>query len=389
MPALQDKTILIISPQAWGNMFISKHHYALELARKGNTVFFLNPPGEGGADKGKSVEIVPSGIVPGLYFIRHSIWFPYNLKFHALPLFHFLMRGQVKKILKAIGGRVDVVWSFDLGNLYPFRLFGPGSLKIFHPVDEPLNQAAIRSAEGADILFSVTREILDKYKSYGLPAHFINHGVAADFLLPVDVQERNGQPVRVGFSGNLLRKDVDREIFIRIVRENPAVYFECWGSYKDDQSNIGGVTDDATARFVADLESQVNVILHGPVPSGSLAKAIHKMDAFLICYDIRKDQSGGTNYHKIMEYISTGKVIVSNNVTTYHSSPDLVRMVESRDDNHQLPELFRKVIGDLDQYNSPGLQVKRIGFAKDNTYQRQVERIEDLLQAMIKERDKK
>lgn len=385
MGALQDKTILIVSPQAWGNMFISKHHYALELARKGNTVYFLNPPGEGGGDKRKSVEIVPSGIVAGLYFIRHSIWFPYNLKFHALPLFHFLMRGQVRRILKAIGRRVDIVWSFDLGNLYPFRLFGAGPLKVFHPVDEPLNQAAIRSAEGADILFSVTREILDKYKSFGLPAHFINHGVAADFLLPVDVKARNGQPVRVGFSGNLLRKDVDREILIRIVRENPAVYFECWGSYKENQSNIGGVADDATARFVSDLGSQANVILHGPVPSNSLAKSIHKMDAFLICYDIRKDQSGGTNYHKIMEYISTGKVIVSNNVTTYHSSPDLVQMVECRDDNRQLPELFRKVMDDLHQYNRPELQEKRIRFAMDNTYQRQVERIEDLLEVVIKE----
>lgn len=385
MAALQDRTILVVSPQAWGNMFISKHHYALELARRGNRVYFLNPPGEGGADKKKRVEIVPSGIVPELYFIRHSLWFPYNLKFHVLPLFHFLMRGQVRRILKAIGREVDIVWSFDLGNLYPFRLFGRGPLKIFHPVDEPLNPTAIRSAEGADMLFSVTREILDKYKGYGLPAYFINHGVAADFLLPVDVRAGTGRPVRVGFSGNLLRKDVDREIFMQIIRENPHVHFECWGSYKDNQSNIGGVADAAMARFVADLESQANIILHGPVPSSHLAKAIHKMDAFIICYDVRKDQSRGTNYHKIMEYISTGKVIISNNVTTYRSEPDLVQMVESREDNTHLPELFKRVIRDLDRHNSPYLQEKRINFARDNTYQRQVERIESVLEAKTKE----
>ena len=46
MDSLRNKTILIISPQAWGKMFLSKHHYAIELAKRGNAVYFLNPPGE-------------------------------------------------------------------------------------------------------------------------------------------------------------------------------------------------------------------------------------------------------------------------------------------------------------------------------------------------------
>ncbi len=41
---LNDKTILIISPQEWGKMLLSKHHYALELAKAGNIFYFLNPP---------------------------------------------------------------------------------------------------------------------------------------------------------------------------------------------------------------------------------------------------------------------------------------------------------------------------------------------------------
>ena len=38
------KKILLISPQAWGKMFVAKHHYAVELSRSGNEVYFLNPP---------------------------------------------------------------------------------------------------------------------------------------------------------------------------------------------------------------------------------------------------------------------------------------------------------------------------------------------------------
>lgn len=385
MSSLKNKTILIVSPQAWGNMFISKHHYALELARRGNTVYFLNPPGEGKPGEGnpgegkpgsRKVEIHPSGILPGLFFITHSLWFPYRLKFHALPLFHFLMSYQVKKIQKKIGSPVDIVWSFDLGNLYPFRFFDGIPLKIFHPVDEPLNPTAINSAAGADIIFSVTTEILEKYR--GLPGYFINHGVSENFL-PDVTGTNDGTAVRIGFSGNLLRSDVDREIFLQIIRENPAIYFECWGSYRDNHSNIGGVSDADTQKFITNLLEQPNVILHGPVPTDRLAKEIRKMDGFLICYDIKKDQSGGTNYHKIMEYISTGKVIISNNVTTYTTRPDLVQMVDSREHNRDLPALFKNIMSRLDHFNSPELIQKRISFAKDNSYGRQIERIEVVL----------
>lgn len=385
MPALANKTILIVSPQSWGNMFLSKHHYAIELAKKGNDVFFLNPPGEGGQGRKKRVEIVPSGIDPRLRFIRHSLWFPYNLKFHALPLFHFLMRFQVARISKAIGRPIDIVWSFDLGNLYPFRLFGNKAFRLFHPVDEPLNQPAIEAASGAAVIFSVTREILEKYHHINVPKYFINHGVSAAFLSPHTDQLRPADsPIRVGFSGNLLREDVDRDIFLQIVTQNPGIRFECWGSYTAKQSNIGGLTKTATTEFIEALRSRSNVILHGPVPSDALAAAIREMDAFLICYDINKDQSGGTNYHKIMEYLSTGKVILSNNVTTYNDQPDLVQMVKERENNLQLPGLFKYVMTNLDAFNVPSLQAKRRKFAADNAYSRQVDRIETILEPMLK-----
>ena len=38
-----NKHILIISTEAWGNNHITKHHYATELAKLGNQVYFLNP----------------------------------------------------------------------------------------------------------------------------------------------------------------------------------------------------------------------------------------------------------------------------------------------------------------------------------------------------------
>ncbi len=41
-----NKTILFISPGPWGINHVSKHHYAIELAKIGNDVYFLNPPSD-------------------------------------------------------------------------------------------------------------------------------------------------------------------------------------------------------------------------------------------------------------------------------------------------------------------------------------------------------
>jgi hypothetical protein len=380
MFSLHNKTILLISPQSWGKMFLSKQHYAIELAKRGNKVYFLNPPNENSAHQTETIEIISSDISYNLFLINHKIWFSDKIKFHAMPLFHALMKFHVSKIKKKIPEVVDIVWSFDLGNYYPFRFFGKPSHKIFHPVDEPLNKTAIYSAKGCDIIFSVTNEILEKYKNFSAPKYFINHGVSEEFLRPVDVDNIFGDPIHVGFSGNLLRNDIDKTTLQKIIEENENIIFDFFGSYKKSQTNIGGSENSESEKFISFLQSKKNVTLHGTLSQQMLADKLHQMDAFLICYDIKKDQSKGTNYHKIMEYLSTGKVIVSNSVTTYKNEPDFVIMNDERENNLQLPSLFKKVINDLNHYNNSSLQQKRIAFAKNNTYQKQIDRIEQKLQ---------
>ena len=379
MRSLRDKTILLISPQSWGNMFLSKHHYAIELAKRGNRVYFLNPPAEKNEQFPEKIQIEASTLQKNLFLIRHRLNFPYNIKFHFIRLFHMLMKPHIKKILKKIESPVDIIWSFDLGNLYPFNFFPDNCLKIFHPVDEPLNETAIHSAKGAQMIFSVTHEILEKYKQFNIPRHFINHGVAEEFLINVNKNHEEENHIHVGLSGNLLRTDIDREIMLQIIRENPQMIFDCWGSYSLSQSNIGGGEDENTKSFISNLQAQPNVSLHGVVSGPELAKAIHRADAFLICYDVNKDQSRGTNYHKVMEYLSTGKVIVSNNITTYRDCKELIQMVDERDNNRNLPGLFKKVLSELNYFNNASLQEKRIRFAQDSSYQRQVDRIEKII----------
>jgi len=376
---LENKVILVISPQSWGKMFLSKHHYAVELAKAGNTVYFLNPPDNALKER---VLIEPVPATMGLYIISHRITFPYNIKFRVISVFHWLMQWQVKKITEAIGQPIDIVWSFDLGHLYPFHFFNKKAVKIFHPVDEPVNTTAIQSAKGAQVIFSVTREILQQYKMYRAPKHFINHGVTEVFLHQPAIKKKMTEPLSVGFSGNLLRQDIDRPVFLQIIREHPGIVFECWGSYQPGQTNIGGALDAATLSFIQSLQQLPNVRLHGVVSSEILAREYQRMDAFLICYDIEKDQSKGTNYHKVMEYLAAGKVIIANNITTYQDKPRLVSMVAQRDSNRMLPVLFKQIVNNLSDHNSETAIEERKSFARANTYDKQVQRIETILDTL-------
>lgn len=365
---------MLISPQDWGTMFLSKHHYAVTLAGKGNLVYFLNPPSLRKFVTADQIQIEPVEKIKNLYLINHYIKFPYFLKFKWIGLFHFLMRFHINKILKNINRPIDIVWSFDLGNLYSFSFF-PDCYKIFHPVDEPLNKTAINSAKGANIIFSVTQEILNKYQFYNVQKKLIHHGIASYFLNR-DISNKINNPLRVGISGNFLRSDIDREILLQIIRDNKEIIFECWGAYNNLQSNISGADDAATTNFIKQLQQQENVNLYGAIVPEKLAIELQKVDLFLICYDVQKDQSKGTNYHKVMEYLSTGKPIISNNISTYSNQPDLVMMVKERTDNKKLPDLFKHVVNNIKSYNSAEKQRVRVQFASDNTYNKQIEKIE-------------
>ncbi|MFM9945499.1 MAG: hypothetical protein ACKVQB_09735 [Bacteroidia bacterium] len=375
---LSNKKILLISPQNWGTMFLSKHHYAIELAKKGNTVYFLNPADHWNKTNKKKFEIETVKNIEGLFLINHKLSFPFFLKFKFINLFHFLMKFHIRKIIRKIHSPIDIIWSFEIGNIYPLKFFPESAFKIFHPVDEPLDQGAIDAGQGAQVIFSVTREILEKYKLYNVPRHFINHGVAEYFINDkINISVNN--PIRIGLSGNFLRPDIDRKVLLQIISENPEIIFEFWGAYENKQSNISGNNHPNTFSFVNELKEKKNVVLHGPLTAIELARELRKMDGFLICYDVIKDQSKGTNYHKVMEYLGSGKVIVSNNISTYDQYPGLLQMVNERTDNNQLSILFKKIVLNLSFYNGESEQIKRIQFAISNLYQKQIEKIQNIL----------
>jgi glycosyltransferase involved in cell wall biosynthesis len=245
------------------------------------------------------------------------------------------------------------------------------------PVDELHDSVAINAAKGADLVASVTNEILSKFNTVSVPKLFLNHGVA-DYFINTNVTEAINTPIQVGLSGNFLRVDIDHDTLKQIIKAHPQVVFNFWGLIDFHGSNLLAPSDNNTLAFIEELKAMPNVRLHGQVAPEVLARELKKMDCFLICYDIDKDYSKGTNYHKVLEYLAVGKVIVSNNITTYSNYPGLVKMPHERN-NKSLPDLFDKVIACLSEYNSAAKQQERIAFASNYTYSNQLRKIESYL----------
>ena len=358
------KKAIVVSPQSWGKMFISKHHYAVELSKLGYEVFFVNPPKEnilGGLSHIK----IEATEYENLVTVNHTLFFSNYFKFHLPFIHHILIFVQRWLLLKKIG-KPDLILSFDLTNNFPLK--GLACKKIFFAADEPRAQQNFVSARNADLIVSVSQHILDLYEKYFPKTKklLINHGLSEEFLnIPKDLSKKC-EGINIGLSGNFLFNDIDYPILLQIVVENPEVKFHFYGNHSTE-SNISADTSQSNLDFLQKIKQSSNCIFHGVLGKRELALELNQMDAFLISYDPQKGQSSGSNSHKILEFLSTGKVIFSSHFS-YYEGTDLFVMNTSREDNSFLVNLFHEGISTLNQLNKSHRQEARMEFSQDNTY---------------------
>ncbi|MBX3242557.1 MAG: glycosyltransferase [Chitinophagaceae bacterium] len=369
----KNKKILIISPQPWEYLKVSKHYYAVELQKAGNQVYFLNPPSK--AKRRGECSVSPQ-TKEGIIVIDYRPTFPMRWKHRLYLLFSFFMRLDCRKILSCIGTSPDIVWDFDPSLQFKdLRWFG-AKLKIYHPVD--MSPFLSGSSKNADVIFSVSNVILDTFRNNKTPFFFINHGISGNLakLAEETIQQQKSDydtlRVEVGYIGNLLMEFIDHEGFVRIIKENPHARFHIWGPYECISSTTTPIKD-----FIGFLLISPNVILHGKLPQEEILPRLQDIDVFFWSYCADKDPNKGSNSHKLLEYLSTGKVVVSTPVSTYQEAATQ-KVIVMGNNTSDFVSKFGEVIGHLDVYNSPELQIKRSRIALDNTYRKQLERIESI-----------
>jgi hypothetical protein len=363
--------ILIISPQPWDSIQVSKHNYAKTLAAMGNTVYFLNPPNPKWTMP--KVEIESTKEFQNIHTVQLGLGFPYFLKFKAHSLFRILMKFRAKSVAKQC--KPDIVWDFDNTGIYSDLRDFSAVWRIFHPVDQLGRDS--RVPKNAEIVFSVGQNILDCCAD-NVPKHFIQHGLSGAFLelgvkrkaqMACDRPAIN-RPTAIGYIGDLSSTAIDRNVFQTIVTSHPEVRFEIFGPFDTSVCGIGGPNQE----WNSFLRGSANCVLHGrKTPAEIVALADH-IDGWLVCYNVKKDINNSCNSHKILEYLATGRVVISNRITAY----DNLNLIEapSELDSDQLPGIFSKVIDNLAEFNSAEKMTSRISYALGNSYVAQIERIE-------------
>jgi hypothetical protein len=376
----RNKTIFIISHENWGKMLMSKHHYAVELAKLGNKVFFINHPDKK-HELSRGQVLVQSTEYKNVSVVHHRFIHPYFLKYRFKKLYNVLTHIHIGRIIKHVRVYPDIVWSFDAGNTLPLKYFPRSILRIFMPVDGPFgHEDEIRASDKSDFIISVTPQILSTFKHLDTPKFLINHGVS-DAFINNNFLQTTSKTVRVGYSGNLLRSDIDTQVFVAIIQSHPHITFEFWGEHDFSDSKIHLPQDvgEDSRSFIRTLKRLPNVILHGPVSSTDLAVGLARMDILLICYNIKNAQ----NSHKILEYLGTGAVVVSTYLSAYVDSyPGLIEMVKCKDNNDEFSHLFSKVLSNLAAYNSNENKILRKDFAGKYSYSKNVKRIEEFVNSL-------
>lgn len=359
---LVHKSILIISPEPWDHIFVSKHHYAIHLGRRGNQVFFLGPPS-------REMNVLKTQF-DNVFFVKYT-GFPKGLRFYP----QFLQRRIISQVYKRLEGmcsnRFDVVWSFDNSVFFDFTALPSHAIKISHIVDLNQNFETRKAAETADYCFCTSTLIQNRLMNYNANVFKITHGYNETLkereFLPADF---TGQ-TKVVYAGNLEMPYIDWVLLYTIVNENKEVDFYFIGPYKkrQDQSILSkeriGVINSANCHFIGRVESH---LLHAYYENA---------DILLIAYQ-EKYHNDQANPHKMMEYLGSGKMVIGTFTAEYVdlSSKELIMMSKM---NADFPSIFRRVLNELSHWNSEILRDERKAIARENSYDKQIDRVQQVI----------
>lgn len=365
---MENKVILLISPEPWGTNFVSKHHYANYLSNN-HTVYFLNPPKGFSKNPLKGINAEIKQIKQGLFTIDYLNLIP---RLNTFPKWiqNIVYKKQALQIQKKIGiKKLDIVWNFD-----PYRFFDQSvwevEKKIYHSVD-------IHSpkAHEKELCFSSDITLLSSdYLRVNLPKlqniHRIGHGTdtsnSAQYPNPIEGNNET-KAILTGNFTHYIDFDLIRELSNRL----PMIDFIFVGP--NQSSNLGPIENEHVQK-IATLNKRPNVYFIGPVDASQLNSLIAKAAINLILY--RQDLKV-INPHKLLGYFYSGNVIISSFIDDYEDfDADLLLMTK---DNSKIPDLVEQVYQNLNFYNSKELVEKRQSFAKNNSYSMKIDEIMTIL----------
>lgn len=354
---LKNKNILLISPEPWNHIFVSKHHYATHLAKKGNKVFYLNPPSN--SDRIEKIDFENLFSVHFTGFIKGLRFFPQFLQKHVIGK----KFEQLQHLCKV---KFDIVWSFDNSVFFDFSALPEEVFCISHIVDLNQDFEFKKAAKTADLCLGVSKPIVDKLKLYNNNSFYINHGFNKDNKSDQSAKIKlpGKERVKAFYAGNLNILYLDWDLVKACVNKFSNVDFVFAGPWRNND-----IKDM--------LSSKNNFHYLGVLSSSELSKYYQCSDILLIIYKYSEFPDQLSNSHKMMEYLGSGKMILATWTNEYKdlAKDNLIAMSKNKD---TFLMNFQEVISNLDQWNSFRKAKIRKDFSSKNSYINQLNKIEEI-----------
>lgn len=356
---LRSKRIVLFSPEPWSGLHMSKHHLAQALAKRGNTVVFVDPPGKGAS--GISTEVHDGVIV-----LRYRHWLR---GVNRLPktVNTWYYRHLIKRIAERTGGPFDIIWCFDTSRM---QWFPEGlGFKLLHLADYDILHIGQGLIPTADIVFTTGQVVADAVASRATaPTINIGHALDERWMKHIDalVTKPVREPRNIVFAGQLANSYNDWEGFLEIAGGHPELTFTFIGPYDPDFPEPA----------LQALRALPNVTFSGLRTKDELIPLVRAADILLFGFRSGRIAKERANPHKVLEYLSTGNVIVGSYTMEYVGREGLMCLA---DEGASLRERFDHALAHFTELNVPSERARRIAVAKERTMGALIERIEQHL----------
>lgn len=362
---LRGQHIVIISNEAWGTTWYSKHNYAFELSRN-NRVLFVDPvTGWSLRDLFRS-RITRETVAENLDVIRYNN----RLPIRSALLYNMNNRwvsAALKRFFAGNGFGNMLFWSFD-----PYRLHEPAALGAAQAIYQCMDNYAFKAmgekklALNCAHVICVGERLADYFRPFHPSVHVLPHAVPSR-AFGGDATFRNPLPVRKGyglFFGNI-NKRLDYDRLEKMVTALPERDFVLLG-------NLHDLSGDAAAHRLFTEKKYNNVYLTPAVPYNDLRNYI--ADAGFGFLFPKPEPGNLISSQKMMQYLAQGKPVFGPHFEEWKNEKHLLY---ADDDIEQLIHRMRTVL----QENEPEtLAAERIAHAGQYSFAAILKKIEHILQ---------
>ncbi len=223
----------------------------------------------------------------------------------------------------------------------------------FHSGAEDRHVLAAEKAihESADLAFFVNHSLVEERKHINPRTYHLGHGVDYDHFvkaisnegsIPEDIAKISG-PI-AGYIGVL--RSLDFDLIKKLAVANPGYSFVFIGDVQEDYSEI---------------KKLPNIHFLGKKPYAQLPFYMRRIDCYGIFYRMDDVFNNYRNPKKLLEYLATGKPIISVPVLEMAHFGDLVYTASSFDD-------FNRLLKQAISEDTPKQKEKRVQYAAEHTW---------------------